>query len=466
MVVHNLSAPGRVNWLDTLPPSLARPWRTWRPRVWPLGANAQRDGAPLVLLGVLSGSRLRRDALRCTWLRVREPQVRVLFVVGRNATSGGSAADAARRDVLSVPVREGLKLAAPGAGGSRGAAMATGTLSGFMKLVHFLSHAGSQPEPIIGIADDDVFVQPRMLGWYAHALLDELGGTPFYAGAFEWYSWRTRSLVASGWARTADDALYKAQQGWRNCSAAAPDGDARGTDRCVGPFAFAKGPLVLLSAPAVRWLVRSAGFSSDPAHAMRLAAEPRAAPSPVPAGFGKVYQDVALGYWMRSHPALRLVGLRPFAAWCDSFKHVGDLDRLLMAHKPPWSHLAWLAETTERRWRRATSLRTRTACAAAPCVPPCAHARTQLACTVDAELVEPPVGPRAPRVPPGGRDGEARRRPEGCLACRCWAADAQNASRRAYSTARPPACSNSFDRSKAPRLPAHCWRRGRLPPAS
>ena len=41
--------------------------------------------APLVLLGVLSGSSARQRLLRCTWMRSDGFGIRIVFVVGRDA---------------------------------------------------------------------------------------------------------------------------------------------------------------------------------------------------------------------------------------------------------------------------------------------------------------------------------------------------------------------------------------------
>ena len=76
--------------------------------LWPHTQSAPaiaptRLGAPLLLLGVLSGSAPRRDMLRCSWMRVgalQEGGVRLLFIVGKESAENAS-------DVLAVDVKEG-----------------------------------------------------------------------------------------------------------------------------------------------------------------------------------------------------------------------------------------------------------------------------------------------------------------------------------------------------------------------
>ena len=350
---------GGTDWLDVLPYLLDNASSTLEHRPLPLTEPAWSGApspTPLLLLGILSGSARRRSALRCTWLRIRPPRLRVLHVVGTSGGGGGGGhgaggAPTVDGDVLTVPVREGLAVqqqrATPAAirdhasgsapAGAQSSTSATGgtgtatgvgsgTISGYMKMVHFLWYAAAQPEPVVALADDDVFIQPRMLVAHARALFDALGTRPFYAGSFEYYSWRTSTLQASGWERRAKAALEKARAAWRNCTAATPDGGANdrarvhGPGRCVGPFAFAKGPLVLLSSSAVRWVVATEGFASDPSTALRLArgewrSTPAGGPSarvessaggePKPGSTARVFQDVQLGFWR--HPAPHMV---------------------------------------------------------------------------------------------------------------------------------------------------------------
>ena len=80
-----------------------------QPPIWPnTRPEAERTrlpplGAPLLLLGLLSGSAARREVLRCTWMRLdalKANGVRVLFIVGKDSAESSP-------DVLPVEVKEG-----------------------------------------------------------------------------------------------------------------------------------------------------------------------------------------------------------------------------------------------------------------------------------------------------------------------------------------------------------------------
>ena len=243
----------------------------------------------ILLLGIISVSQERRTLIRCTWATLlRTMPVRLRFVLGVNAS------DADAPDALQVPVEERLLAASANRPGTRRSAGATySSLSSFLKTFHFIKYAAQQPEPLVGLGDDDVFIQPHMLlAQYAtfpfpvccspfcrasrhphpasmpslvldatfssRLIYEELlsagfEARPVVAGAVEWYSWREKTLVATGWERTAELARNKGRAPWRNCS---PTGSgwvsefgppiettpfpAR-RDRCFGPFPFLKG---------------------------------------------------------------------------------------------------------------------------------------------------------------------------------------------------------------------------------
>ncbi len=320
-----------------------------------VAAAAAARMRPLVLLGVLSGSRERRDLLRCTWMRpgharadtsagVVVERVRMLFIVGRNASEGGP-------DMFEVDVAEGARMRA--AGQERGRTVRgvkTGSITTYWKLAAWFKHAATQPEPFIGRADDDVFISPRMLAAHAMLLLDRLGpagraagrgagrgrgagkhggrgaggrggaskpggrgrrelgaanGTEVevplvYAGVFEWYNWRTATLHSTGFGFSAGAARKRSHSPWRNCTPgtlypqhAAATHVYGSDDVCVGPVAFAKGPLMLLSRSATRALVSSPPFERDLARAAAMS-DGRAAAFSGP-GTGRIDDDVQLG---------------------------------------------------------------------------------------------------------------------------------------------------------------------------
>ena len=80
----------------------------------------------------------------------------------------------------------------------------TGTLTTYWKLAAFLRYAAAQPEPMIGRSDDDVLISPWMLIAHTQWLVARATYSPYlYAGAFEWYSWRTATLMSTGFGLSA-----------------------------------------------------------------------------------------------------------------------------------------------------------------------------------------------------------------------------------------------------------------------
>jgi len=421
---------------------------------------------PVLLLGILFGSRARRELIRCTWMRTAPPQVRALFVVGM-------ASAEPRPDVLPVNVTEGQRMWAHGDTAVRTTSgkVVTGSVTTYRKLTEWLQYAATQPEPMVGRADDDAFLSPRMLLAHATLLLRQLGATGggapppaggplIYAGVFEWYAWRTRTLHSTAFGWTAGASRANARKPWRNCTAAAAAawhalldyGDQEAVDRlcrdthscsnhlpgadvCIGPVAFAKGPLVLLSAAAVRAAVGSPLFARDVARANAMA-EGRA-PGFAGPGSGRIDDDVQLGYWMSQVPGLRVVTVRRYYAWHDRWKPgvLVEADRLLVAHKTPWFEYAPLLNRTEGLWRASAAARVRIRCNGPPCTE-CAHLESQLSCAVDVLLLpgrvrrshpcarHPPAGAAARRSPSSQRGSSptcrfSARRSEACReACR------------------------------------------------
>ena len=471
--------------LDILPKQILRaPPAPPAPR-WPAVS-----ASPFLLLGLVSATQSRRDALRCTWVKALMAEdmggaARVKFVVGEGAL------DTARADVLAVPVAEQM-LVRKLKGGARKrirGVSSYSTYSLYLKTIHFMRYAATQREPAVLLGDDDIFVQPHALLFYVWALLQASKdpSTPFggaaaadgqghwYAGRFDWYSWRTETLMATAYWRAMRGALYGAQEPFRNCSPTgagwvyAADGKLPAlreadrpnpnAERCVGPFAFAKGPLLLLSMPALRWVLASDGFARDVEQAARLANGTK----PYGRATERVPQDVQLGYWLSQHPSLRYVSLPRKTGWADAFVEVTDLRRLLVGHRIPWDQLAWLTGRTERLWRAASHSRLHLRCAGAPCpVGQCAHARGQVSCA--AELLLPPPLPRLAAS---------------CAGCTCWegpTAEDLPTEKYAFSPgwrvhelhrtlvmqrgASGGSC--NFTRTAAPELPAHCWDGGPL----
>ena len=218
-----------------------------------------------------------------------------------------------------------------------------------------------QPEPLVALADDDVLISIRMLAEVARLLVSELHGHDgqrtarqsgdasedlhLYVGRMEWYSWHDRTLVSSGWSGTGlAKAVRLAQETWRNCSPtgagwtwtgwAFQDASADAAvatdasrDSCVGPLAFAKGPLTIVSRAAARWLVEQPSFVRDVAVSEAMTSPTwregvREHPSLLTEpGSRAVLEDVQIGYWLVRDPQLRVVQL-PSDMWADGLRQV------------------------------------------------------------------------------------------------------------------------------------------------
>ena len=339
----------------------------------------------LVLIGVLSANPARRRLLRCTWLCLSLPSIRTLFVVGRDAQRGGGSGG----DVLVVNVSEARARSYQ----DRNRSSVTGSWTAYFKLVAFLRHAATQPEPLAVRADDDVFVSPRMLHAYAKWVLDHLEPTRrrLFGGVFEWHSWRPRSLLATGFGYSWTMAETNARKAWRNCSTAllgVDDGARR--DTCQGAFPFAKGPFLLLSRAAILWLLASVRFERDVGRAMtlsqaRLAA--RAAAAGAPRRGLRVDDDIQLGYWMSHAPSLTYVRLRRSVVSQSIGRSIQPEAALLAAHKLAWQSYAPLGTLVQRAWSAARQrVRVRSVCVDEPPCAGCPRGDGQSTCIAEAQL--------------------------------------------------------------------------------
>lgn len=411
--------------------------------------EVQPSQRSLLLLGVISVSEDRRELLRCTWVPLfTSLPMRLRFVLGRNANDSHYA------DVLTTPVEERMLAASSNRLKTRQSAGATfSSLSSFYKTYHFFKWAASQPEPLVALGDDDVFIQPHMLLAHAlllHEMLARDVNMALAAGAIEWYSWREATLVATGWERGRVGAMEKAQAAWRDCSPSgtgwlrlqnsrpveASRSKTAKSDPCHGPFPFFKGPLVIFSSSVVRWLNASALVARDVNQAAELAAG-RARTYKGP-GSGRIPQDVSLGFWLSRHPTLHLVDIQPYTRWSDRWRTVGDLRELLVAHRVPWDRMAWLTESTRRLWTDSDHVaRGRLSCAEPVCQPQkCASKPGQVACRIEVAL---------PAASASSAD-------YGCYMCKCWGREAGQHDRQwSNGTCR-------FSRKAVPHVPGQCWR--------
>ena len=408
--------------LDTLDPQDAPPRR----RRMHQHRGVKRNNTSILLLGVLSGSARRRAVVRCTWaaaLYRLGGDVRLVFAVG---TRGGKPpSDGGEADTLVLPVEEQMRPGWKGSSARWSLSEGGGSLSTYRKQVLFFRYAAVAPEPLVGKADDDVYVSPHLLIEHARLLHRMLPTHPhLHMGAFEWYSWRRSSLVATGWERTRRHAFFKAQD--RNCSpsgrgwewrgfdygeiASSRQGEAMSREGCVGPFAFAKGPFYFLSRAAIRWLLASRSFQEDFARAdnrhLVIANVPQSNSHLLDDALPEqLFEDVQMGFWLASHPRLHILRLKQYAAWCDLWMHVGDLHALLVAHRVPWDQYVWLDTHMGRLWASGSHVTTRVRCGGQPCSShECAHVAGQRACAVEIKLAPGTIQPTM-----------------GCNKCKCQA---------------------------------------------
>ena len=243
------------------------------------------------------------------------------------------------------------------------------------------------------------------------------------------------------------------QVGWRNCSptgagwAATPHTDciareAGGAaasvrvDKCVGPIAFAKGPLEVISRVALEWVVASPAFQRDTKQ-IHAVEQGKPLPRANDPASGDLYHDVQLGLWLSAHPSLRIVALPMGEVWADEWRHLRRLDRLLMAHRVPFDFEPWLTEQTERIWAASPGALVRSACLGAPCKSEhCAQAAGQQVCVEEVVVARPVSGGAALA---------------GCSGCQCWHRNS-SAAPKVWTSAN---C--KFRKREQPKLPALCW---------
>ena len=183
---------------------------------------------PLLVIGIIGrNDAQRRSALRLTWVRAG-PAIVARFAV--------SAAEP------PIPYHEPDIDLVNATGGSLVGAFAT-----FHAWLQLVCRTRTSPS-FFGRADDDIVVS---LSWLEH-LVRSLGQHPIQphmvAGHFEWYHWDTINHRPHANGADAWSAHISAKR--------VPACRIRG--RCSGPFPFAKGPLVVFSAPLARWYAGSA----------------------------------------------------------------------------------------------------------------------------------------------------------------------------------------------------------------
>ncbi|KAL3907186.1 MAG: hypothetical protein SGPRY_010268 [Prymnesium sp.] len=340
-----------------------------------LGVSNTTEETPLVLLGIMSGSNARRRMARCTWLRVagRSSGVRTLFVVGRPGKPFEVVSD-----VLYVDVKERQRMwnhrSVRSPQNASEPEVVTGTFTTYLKQNEFLRFAAEQEEKFVARADDDVYISLPMLRAYGETLLQL--GTEVYVGVFEWYSWKLKGLHSTGFGYSCKAANSRARAPWRNCSQV-PSNASWDVHHCVGPFAFAKGPFLLLSTGAARKVVRSHTFSRDVQQAKLLAsgAEFRVK--------GRIDDDVHLAFWLSNVPDLRVIRIRR-VGWHEQGKWGGAaMSHFLAAHKLPWRLYDEMSTAVDSTWASSTEAAVHLHCSNEPACDPSisAHVASQGTCS-------------------------------------------------------------------------------------
>ena len=264
----------------------------------PFRTTAVPTDAVSLLIGVISGDEARRDRLRSSFA-LRRCAFRTVYVVGR-------ACNDTRADVLRVGVDEGVGVVAASSG------TASGTMTALRKTIALLHFAAHQPEEWLARIDDDSLIGPCLLLQYAARLP---ASQPVIAGVFEYFNLVLQSLRSTGHAYGVGQSRTSYGRRFHNCT------ERYDFPRCIGPFAFAKGPLMLLSRPMVRGVVASVPFADT----LRAIPSVRIR--------HRVHDDVILGMWSSQVANATYVRFNRPHVWLDQRTKELQPANLLCAHK-------------------------------------------------------------------------------------------------------------------------------------
>lgn len=265
-------------------------------------APDQRGVEPSVLFGVISAKATRRQSIRANFERARPSRGRLIFVVGSGTVETND-------DLLRVDVVEFRGVVRADVGGTP-----SGTISVLYKLHALLRHAAESSEDWLVRMDDDVLVNHRLSVRYAQRLMRH---QRVYAGVFEWYNINMTSLRATGHGYGVEGSRSYG----RRVGSCVPRFDA---GRCVGPFAFAKGPWMLMSRDLTRAVLSSFSYSSIQTAAHRIIGKPR----------HRVHDDVLLGLSVSLVENVTYVRIPRKTVWLDRTPKTLWAGHLLVAHKP------------------------------------------------------------------------------------------------------------------------------------
>lgn len=321
-----------------------------------------------ILMGIMCGDPRRRSMIE-TAIHDRAAEWSVVthhvFVVGYNTARGGAVENDPH--TLIAPVND-TDLFVSGGGVVR---TRTGTLVTYKKLATFLSYAArGRSEEVVVRIDDDTWVSPVMLGWYATRMLDL--SRRFVGGVFEWYNMVQGRLRSVGLAHGANDALKISR--FKGCVK-----DVSEMHTCVGPFAFPKGPLVMMSRATTDAIVASPLFRRDWDRVMMKSTGLTVA--------SRVDDDVQLGLWISQLENQTYVTTRRGNVWMDARRSHYNSGALLAAHKMPYRCGGKLSRPSGR-------VSERSVCVASP---PCTggiHLESQRTCMLEVRLDDDTVACR------------------------------------------------------------------------
>ncbi len=296
------------------------------------------------LFGVISGSVSRRNFLR-SWFSAIPQGARLIFVVS------SLTRNAEKKDLLRVNVSEFRGIIRHSASGTP-----SGTLTVLFKLIALLHHFERSAEDWLIRMDDDVVVNLQRSVRFA----SELRHHPLvYAGVFEWYN-MLPTLRATGHAYGVEGSRGAGKFRF-NCSASYI------SSRCVGPFAFAKGPWVLLSKAAVRKVLDSEIYHVTHGTADRTQKVQH-----------RIHDDALLGMWLSLVPNLTYVRVPRKTVWYDRSPPVFRAGHVLVGHKAKQV----CSEDALRHVEAKHPVRSYRCIEEPPCRL-CLHRSTQRSCTLD-----------------------------------------------------------------------------------
>ena len=265
---------------------------------------------PLLALGIISAPQYleRRLGTRHSWLQW--PNVKSGRVYARFVVRSGHAPHWLAQLLAAEQERYHDMLPAPAVAWNE-TRLRGPVLSLAAWLQHAVEHLSSAS--YIGKMDDDAYLHAADF----ERLVLTVAATPrsehVYMGSMTWFHWQPGIFERSGHGWNYGQALKNGASCRNTTSARARcGGDAR-CGACVGPFQFASGYLIVLSAPVAAWLVRAQG--TLPADVARL----RAAGDSLVSRSGKpqdrVMEDIWLGSLLFRDPPPRPLTFVTLVGW-------------------------------------------------------------------------------------------------------------------------------------------------------